>query len=94
MCLITTPRKEPRYDIRRDTYDAPRPVSNYHGGRSSGTYSRPPADRYRRSVSRTRVIETEPRRSGRSVDYDYVRNEPRRSGRSVDYVRTSRTYVR
>jgi len=90
MCLITTPRKEPRYDVRRD-YDAPRPVSNYHGGRNSGTYSRPP-DRYRRSVSRTRVIETEPRRSGRSVDY--VRTEPRRSGRSVDYVRTSRTYVR
>jgi hypothetical protein len=84
MCLITTPRKEPRYDLRRD-YDAPRPVSNFHGGphyhhdhaRSSRTYSRPPAD-YRRSVSRTRVYES----------------EPRRSGRSVDYVRTSRTYVR
>jgi hypothetical protein len=93
MCLITTPKKEPRYDVRRDTYDAPRPVSNYHGGRSSATYARPPNDRYRRSVSRTRIIETEPtRRSGRSVDY--VRTQPRASGRSVDYVRTSRTYVR
>jgi hypothetical protein len=87
MCLITTPRKEPRYDLRRD-YDAPRPVSNFQGGphyyhdhgRSSKTYSRPPADRasFRRSVSRSRIYET----------------EPRRSGRDVDYVRTSRTYVR
>jgi hypothetical protein len=95
MCLITTPKKEPRYDVRRDTYDAPRPVSNYHGGRSSATYARPPPnDRYRRSVSRTRIIETEPvRRSGRSVDYVRV-EQPRASGRSVDYVRTSRTYVR
>lgn len=89
MCLITTPKKE-RYEVRRD-YDAPRPVSNYQGGphhyhdharqsRTSRTYSRPPADRvsYRRSVSRTRAYEA----------------EPRRSGRSVDYVRTSRTYVR
>jgi hypothetical protein len=86
MCLITTPRKD-RYDLRReDRYDAPRPVSNFHGGphyhhdhaRSSRTYSRPPAD-FRRSVSRSsRVYEI----------------EPRRSGREVDYVRTSRTYVR
>jgi hypothetical protein len=86
MCLITTPRKD-RYELRReDRYDAPRPVSNFHGGphyqhdhaRSSRTYSRPPAD-FRRSVSRSSRV------------YDI---EPRRSGREVDYVRTSRTYVR
>ncbi|KAM0718051.1 hypothetical protein Q7P37_006383 [Cladosporium fusiforme] len=90
MCLITTPRRD-RYEVRRD-YDAPRPVSNFqggphythdhhhHSGRTSRTYSRPPPERlsYRRSVSRQRVYEP----------------EPRRSGRSVDYVRTSRTYVR
>ena len=96
MCLITTPRKEPRYDVHRGRdYDAPRPVSNYHGGpayRTSATYARPPSG-YRRSVSRTRIIEAEPRRSGREMDYVRI-EQPRRSGRSVDYVRTSRTYVR
>ena len=84
MCLITTPRKD-RYAVHReDRYDAPRPVSNFHGGphyhaRTSRTYSRPPADFSRRSVSRSsRVYDT----------------EPRLSGREIDYVRTSRTYVR
>lgn len=87
MCLITTPRKGPRY------YDdaPPRPISNYHSGPH---YSHAPNGYGRRSISRTRVIATEPRRSGRSVDYGFVRTEPRRSGRSVDVVRTSRTYVR
>lgn len=85
MCLITTPRKDVRYDR------APRPISNYHSGPSSAGY---PHSSHRRSVSRTRVIEIEPRRSGRSIDHGYLRTEPRRSGRSVDVVRTSRTYVR
>jgi len=90
MCLITTPRKESRY---HDS-DPPRPVSNFTGGRRSSAAYRPSGGYSRRSVSRTRVIEAEPRRSARSMDYDYVRVEPRHSGRNLDYTRTSRTYVR
>lgn len=75
MCLITTPRRSDRTTVRRGyDYDAPRPVSNYQGGPHYAHVhhhhrpSRQP-DYSRRSVSRTRIVETEPRRSGRSVDY-------------------------
>lgn len=80
MCLITTPRKEYRGP-------PPRPISNFSPGRTSVNYSRTP----RRSASRTRYIDIEPRGSARRVDYDYA---PRRSGRNVEYSRTSTTYVR
>lgn len=88
MCLITTPRDR---NIRREyDYDAPRPVSNYHGGpnygrRSSRTYVR---DARRSSIPAERVSY---RSSAPRLSY-----EPRRShgGREVDVVRTSRTYVR
>lgn len=91
MCLITSPKNR---NIRREyEYDAPRPVSNYHGGphyshhhhhsggRNSRTYVR---DVRRSSIPAERVSY---RRSG---------DLPRRSfgGREFDVVRTSRTYVR
>ena len=99
MCLITTPKNRSTSVRREYDYDAPRPVSNYHGGpqyshghhhysggggRSSRTYVR---DVRRSSIPAERVSY---RRSG---DLAY---EPRRSygGREVDVVRTSRTYVR
>ena len=98
MCLITSPKNR---NVRREYYDdAPRPVSNYHGGpqhhhhgsRSSRTYVH---DVRRSSIPAERVSY---RRSG-DVPPPRVSYEPRRShggnlGREVDVVRTSRTYVR
>merc|ERR1712078_156612 len=95
MCLVTTPKRD-RSLYRREYYDdAPRPVSNYHGGpqyphhhhhhhhpRNSATYTR----RTSSSVPRERASYRSSYRSSAPRVYDIDRD--------VDVRRVSRTYVR
>lgn len=106
MCLITRP-KDDKY-VRReydDYYDeAPRPVSNYHGGRRSSRAldnSRTSATYVRRTTSVPRERSTH--RSSYTVSRPdqrhstvYVEREPSRTRRSadVDYRRVSRSSYR
>ena len=100
MCLVTTPNKDRRV-YRREYYDeAPRPVSNYHGGPQHHHHHHHPHHHAhhhphgRTSATYVRRTSSVPRERA-SYRSSYRNSAPRVDiDRDVDVRRVSRTYVR